>query len=235
MLEHTMIHVLNLSLTAGAFKLQDVTLEVPTGRYAVLMGRTGCGKTTLLETICGLRPIQGGRIVLRGRDVTDLKPAERNIGYVPQDRALFPTMSVREHLAFGLRLRKRPTRQINARVAELAQMLAISHLLERRPANLSGGESQRVALGRALAPNPSILLLDEPLSALDHQTRADILRILHSFRGHHEMTTLHITHNLEETRALADLLFTMDGGRLAPAPHDAQWQSQTPTTLWSAR
>ena len=135
-----MIVTRKLSIQAGTFRLIDIDLEVGQGEYAVLMGRTGCGKTTILETICGLRNVSAGRIELRGRDVTDLKPAERDIGYVPQDLALFSTMTVREQLAFAPRIRAWPETEIEARVTELAELLGISALLDRHPTGLSGGE-----------------------------------------------------------------------------------------------
>src|SRR5215203_3589521 len=118
------------------------------------MGRTGCGKTTLLEAICGLKPVRAGRVLLLGRDVTDLPPADRGVGYVPQDLALFPTMTVREHLGFALEVRRWDMTAAARRVEELTALLGIGHLLERKPPGLSGGEAQRVALGRALSFRP---------------------------------------------------------------------------------
>src|SRR5205085_3681962 len=133
----------------GAFAVEGLSFTTGTGEYAVLMGRTGCGKTTLLEAICGLKPVRAGRIRLLGRDVTNLPPADRGVGYVPQDLALFPTMTVREHLGFALHIRGRHG-EIPDRVAELSRLLGLGALLDRGPQGLSGGESQRVALGRAL-------------------------------------------------------------------------------------
>lgn len=210
-----MIRVENLHLVQGAFRLSGVTFEVPTGRYGVLMGRTGCGKTSILEAICGLRPIAGGAIRLGDRVVTALKPAARNIGYVPQDGALFTTMTVREQLGFSLSVRRWPKARIAERVEELAGMLGVGHLLDRKPRGLSGGETQRVALGRALAPGPSVLLMDEPLSALDEQTRAEMYELLKSVQRRTGVTTLHVTHNPGETRSLADHLFVLADGRIA--------------------
>jgi ABC-type sugar transport system ATPase subunit len=207
-----MIAIDNLHLHAGAFALDGLSLTVPTGEYAVLMGKTGCGKTTLLEAICGLRPVRSGRIVLLGRDVTHLRPAERGVGYVPQDLALFPTLRVREHLAFALEVRRRPAGEIAARVEEMAGLLGISALLERYPQGLSGGEAQRVALGRALAFHPRVLLLDEPLSALDEDTRGGMTDLLRSVQRRTGVTTLHVTHSLTEARRLADRLFVLAGG-----------------------
>src|SRR5258708_2809005 len=143
-----MIRLDNVSIRQGAFRLDGISFDVPDGKYGVLMGDTGCGKTSLLEAIVGLRPVAGGRILLDDRDVTRLTPGERDIGYVPQDGALFRTMTVYNHLAFALQLRREKAAAERKRVEELADWLGIRHLLTRRPAGLSGGEVQRVALGR---------------------------------------------------------------------------------------
>lgn len=205
-----MIHVQGLSISAGTFSLSDVSFTVETGRYAALMGRTGCGKTTILEAICGLRPLRAGHISLMGRDVTHLRPADRGIGYVPQDKALFSTMTVREHLSFALEIRRWAEGEIDARVSELADLLRLSHLLPRRSGDLSGGESQRVALGRALSFRPGILLLDEPLSALDDQTREEMYELLKSVRERTGVTTLHVTHQRGEAERLADRVLVLE-------------------------
>ena len=209
-----MIHVQNLAVHLGQFRLRDLSFEVAQGDYAVLMGRTGAGKTTIQECLCGLRPIDSGRIVLAGRDVTHLPPAQRDVGYVPQDAALFPTMTVREHLAFALEIRRWDVAERSRRVAELAELLSIEHLLERYPAKLSGGEQQRVALGRALAFRPGILLLDEPLSALDEETRQQMYRLLNRVKEHTHVTTLHITHNREDADHLADCVLLLADGQV---------------------
>ncbi len=214
-----MIEVENLSLRVGAFTLEGVSFSLASGQYGVLMGRTGSGKTTLLEAICGLKPVRSGVVRLQGRDVTRLKPAERKIGYVPQDRALFPTLTVREHLAFALVVRRWDATAINRRVAELADLLGLDKLLERKPLGLSGGEAQRVALGRALASHPRVLLLDEPLSALDEATHAGLCRLLKRVQEETATTTLHVTHSEREARTLADrLLILSDGAVRAVEP-----------------
>jgi ABC-type sugar transport system ATPase subunit len=199
-----MIELRNVSISIGDFRLQDLSFRIPTGQYAVIMGKTGIGKTTILEAICGLRSIRSGQILINGVDVSKWTPADRNIGYSPQDLALFPTLTVREHLEFAMKVRRHPARAINDRVAELAGLLEISPLLNRHVRGLSGGESQRVALGRALSFCPEVLLLDEPLSALDAETRLatqELLRNLNKITG---VTVLHVTHNQEEADALGD-------------------------------
>lgn len=209
-----MIAVEKLTVRAGAFALEGVSFALARGEYGALMGKTGCGKTTLLEALCGLRAVAAGSIVLDGRDVTRLKPAERGVGYVPQDRALFPTMTVRDHLAFALAVRGFPKLVIEPRVAELAELLGLTHLLQRKPHGLSGGEQQRVALGRALSFSPAVLLLDEPLSALDEATREEMYDLLRSVRERTEVTVLHVTHSPGEAARLADRVFVVEGGRI---------------------
>lgn len=216
-----MIAVTDLSIHQGRFSLSSISFHVPTGKYAVMMGQTGTGKTTLLEAICGLRPIQTGRVELLGCDVTRRKPADRGLAYLPQDLALFQTMTVREHLAFALVVRKWPKQQTKARVHQLAELLGISHLLDRRPQGLSGGESQRVALGRALACEPKVLLLDEPLSALDDVTRKEIYELLRSVQHQTGVTALHVTHSQSEARALADVLLLLEQDAVREAPLSA--------------
>lgn len=211
-----MIHVRGLVVQAGAFRLEDVHLEVPQGGCVALMGKTGSGKTTLLEAIAGLKRVQAGRIIMGGVDVTGRKPAERNLGYVPQDGALFTRMSVRDHLAFALVVRRWPRARLAARVAQLAQLLDIEQLLPRTPHGLSGGERQRVALGRALSFHPQTLCLDEPLTALDDATRGQMCALLQRLRRETGVTMLYVTHSLDEARRLADSIYRVDSGRVAP-------------------
>jgi ABC-type sugar transport system ATPase subunit len=215
-----------LTAHSGQFTLKDASFVVPTGTYGMLMGRTGSGKTTILEAIAGLKHVTGGRILLGDRDVTGLKPAERNIGYVPQDGALFSTMSVREHLSFALAIRRVPRPQVEQRVAELAELLEIEDLLHRRPRGLSGGEKQRVAIGRALAFRPSTLLLDEPLSALDDDTRNQLYSLLKHVQEHTGVTTLHVTHHLHDVVRLADKLFRIEDGVVTEQPVNGQTSNE---------
>jgi molybdate/tungstate transport system ATP-binding protein len=209
-----MIKLDAIKLKQGGFALENLTLEVPGGAYAALMGKSGCGKTTVLEIICGLRPVLAGKVYLGDRDVTHLKPAERGIGYVPQDKALFPTMKVRHQLAFSLQLRRRPVEEVAERVDELAQWLEIDHILDRMPDKLSGGESQRVALGRALASKPQLLCLDEPLSALDETLHDDMCSLLSKIHQEAAITILHVTHSRREAERLADQLWRFQDGQV---------------------
>jgi ABC-type sugar transport system ATPase subunit len=207
-----MIRLDNIGWDVGTFRLEGVSFTVPGSSYGVLMGRTGCGKTTLIEIICGLRRGASGRVRIGDRDVTDEPPGQRGIGYVPQDGALFPTMRVREQIGFALRLRHRPAAEIEKRVTELANDLGVAHLLDRHPNNLSGGERQRVALGRALAAKPAVLLLDEPLSALDEEMRDDMRALLKNVQREYRVSVLHVTHDRAEARHLADVLLVMKDG-----------------------
>lgn len=209
-----MIELLDVTTGAGVFRLTGLSFQVPQGQYAVLMGRTGRGKTTILEAICGLRRIYHGKILIDGTDVTDWMPGDRQIGYVPQDLALFPTLSVAEHLTFALKLRGHSRKEMSVRCEELGEMLGITSLLHRKINDLSGGESQRVALGRALSFHPTVLLLDEPLSALDESTRIEMQELLRRVKAATGVTTLHVTHSSDEAAALADRRFFLDNGVL---------------------
>lgn len=210
-----MIDIRNLCIEAGQFRLTNASLTVPTGQYGVLMGKTGSGKTTILESVIGLRRVSAGQIQLNGRDVTHLDPAVRGVGYVPQDGALFPTMTVRDHLDFALMIRDVPGDNCQSRVRELADLLGIEHLLDRKPKGLSGGERQRVALGRALSFRPKVLCLDEPLSALDDETRDKMCDLLQQVQKQTGATMLHVTHNSSEATRLADCLFRIESGNVS--------------------
>ena len=212
-----MIRLDGVHLDAGEFSLRDVSFAVPSGAYAVLMGPTGCGKTTLLEAICGLKAISAGSITIGDVNVTFQPPADRGVGYVPQDGALFATLTVAEHLAFGPRFRGWSRARQQARTAQLADALGLSELLSRRPAGLSGGERQRVALGRALAAEPQVLLLDEPLSAVDEERREELCTLLADLHGRGGVTVLHVTHSRSEAERLGSLRLTLDRGRVETA------------------
>ena len=221
-----MIRMVDLTVRAGTFCLNRISLELPSGSYGVLMGKTGTGKTTLLECLCGLRPIDSGCIELAGEDVTHKRPAERGIGYVPQDGALFPNMTVREQLSFPLAIRNWAGKRIDERTSELAELLGITELLDRYPAKLSGGEIQRVALGRALSFQPRLLLLDEPLSALDDATRSKMYELLKTVQTKTKVTALHVTHSHDEARQLADMQFRLADGKIVT---DSDQQKHAPS------
>ena len=205
-----MIRLQNISWKAGAFALDNVSFTVPAATYAVLMGRTGTGKTSLVEIICGLRAPQSGQVWLNDRDVTHMPPGLRGLGFVPQDGALFPTLTVAEQIGFALRIQKAPSASIDSTVRELAAEMAITHLLDRRPPGLSGGEKQRVALARALAAKPGVLLLDEPLAAVDEDTQSDLIHLLKRTQQQHQITVLHVTHSRREAEGLADLRLRLE-------------------------
>jgi ABC-type sugar transport system ATPase subunit len=212
-----MIRVEKLTVEAGSFRVEDVSFEIPSGAYGVLMGRTGSGKTTILEAICGLRTVRSGRIWLPSGEVTDWPPGRRGIGFVPQEGTLFGTKTVRQHLAFGPAVRKWAAPEIEKRVAELAESLGLERLLDRKPEGLSGGERQRVALGRALAVRPRVLCLDEPLSALDDSSRGEVSEVIQRLAQEQGLTALHITHNRDEARIFADRLLVLENGKVRPA------------------
>lgn len=180
----------------------------------VLLGPTGTGKTVLLETIAGMHSIESGSIYIQGRDVTRLPPEKRNLGVVYQDYALFPHLTVQKNIAFGLQLRGLPGRKSRETVKKIADFLGMGAVLDRRPGNLSGGERQRVALARALVLDPYVLLLDEPLSALDRSTRDRLRRELKRIHREIGVTIVHITHDLTEAFFLADHVAIMKDGSI---------------------
>jgi len=209
-----MIEVRGLNIRLGEFRLVDVNLRVEEGEYFVLLGPTGAGKTVLVECIAGLHVPDSGRILIDGRDVTEAPPEERGVGYVPQDYALFPHLTVYENMAFGLKLRKVPKKEEERAISEWVEKLRIGHLLGRHPLTLSGGEKQRVALARALVLRPKVLLLDEPLSALDERSRERLIGELKAIHKETGATTIHVCHNFEEALALADKIGVINEGRI---------------------
>lgn len=210
-----MIVVEQLRFSVGTFALQDISLEVSRGEYFVLLGPSGSGKTLLLESLCGLHRIDAGRILVEGTDVTRLEPRRRRIGYLPQDYALFPHLSVRTNVAFGLHHPLAAWLSSESRrVDDLLQLVDLEPLADRKPRNLSGGEKQRVALARALAVQPLLLLLDEPVSALDEQMRDTLCRQIKDLQRRTGTTTLHVCHNFAEMLAVADRVGVIHAGKI---------------------
>ncbi len=204
----------DVSVRVGDFALEDVSFDVPAGAHFVLLGPPGAGKTVTIETVCGLNRVTSGTILLGGADVTDADPADRRIGYVPQDYALFPHKSVWENIALSLDARGTKQRDCRPAVSAVAERLGVAHLLDRRIRGLSGGEKQRVALARALAASPTLLVLDEPVSALDETTRDNLLELLGHVQREERLTTLHVCHNFEEMMRSADVVGVMNAGRI---------------------
>lgn len=209
-----MLKVESLHVAVGDFALRDVSLEVAPEEYFVLMGPNGSGKSLLLRAIGGLLRVHSGRVLIGGRDVTALEPRERGIGYVPQDGALFPYLDVARNITFPLRVRGSRHRTALRDVGSLIDLLQLGGLLHRHPGTLSGGERQRVAVARALAFRPSILLLDEPVSALDEEARRLVCGHLRRIQRELRIATIHVCHSTEEARMVADRRVLMDGGRL---------------------
>jgi ABC-type Fe3+/spermidine/putrescine transport system ATPase subunit len=209
------IRVERLTCAAGKFKLGAITLAIAPLEYFALLGPTGCGKTMLLECICGLRTIAEGQIVVDGRDVTGESPEHRGFGYVPQDYVLLPFLTVSENILFPLRVQKRLDADAKAHFSALVHILRIGHLLDRRPRHLSGGEKQRVALARALVTKPKLLLLDEPYSTVDMGLRKKLWAEMKSIHGRFQTTVLHVTHDLDEALALSHRAAVLVNGCLA--------------------
>lgn len=198
----------------GAFRLCLPWFEAEAQHYTVLLGPSGCGKSLLLGLIAGLHEPLAGRVVLDGKDVTTSPPERRELGLVFQKPSLFPHLSVEENILFGPRVRGLSHAQRRERLAELLALLHLSPLLERPVTALSGGEAQRVALARALAIRPRVLLLDEPLSLVDHNARLELQTVLAQLQAELGLTTLHVTHNRDEARALGQRCAVMLGGRI---------------------
>ncbi|MGQ9546263.1 MAG: ATP-binding cassette domain-containing protein [Dehalococcoidia bacterium] len=210
-----MIAIKNLKVNLGDFMLQDINLVVKPGEYFVILGPTGAGKTVLLESIAGLYPVLEGEVWIGDKEVTGLSPEKREIGIVYQDQALFPHLSVEKNIVFGLKIRKFPKNEAKAKTDSIVQIVGISHLLKRSPATLSGGEKQKVALARALVTEPKVLLLDEPLSALDPETREGMQRGLREIHSKIGLTVIHVTHDFEEAVALGHRVAVLNDGRIA--------------------
>lgn len=209
-----MLEITQLCLQAGGFQVDRVSITVAAGSCHALVGETGSGKTLVLETVAGLRRARSGVIHWLGRDITLLPPEQRRLAYVPQDLALFPHMTVRENIEYGLRMQHHIPEETFAGLGTLTRDLGISHLLERSTRNLSGGERQRVALARALAPGATLLLLDEPFSALHEAMRKELWLLLKTLQSQLGITILLVTHDMEEAFFLADSVTFVSHGRV---------------------
>jgi len=210
-----MLTVKNLKVDLGDFLLKDINLDIESGEYFIILGPTGAGKTVLLEAIAGLYPVLEGEIWVDGREITNENPEKRGIGIVYQDQVLFPHLSAEENIAFGLKMRKCSKREIKTRIDAMAEVVGISHLLKRNPVTLSGGEKQKVALARALITEPKVLLLDEPLSALDPETRERMQGELREIHHRVKVTIIHVTHGFEEAIALGYRVAVLNDGCVA--------------------
>ncbi|HLS47119.1 MAG TPA: sn-glycerol-3-phosphate ABC transporter ATP-binding protein UgpC [Gemmatimonadales bacterium] len=219
--------------TGGHTAVHDLSLEIPDGEFMVLVGPSGCGKSTTLRMVAGLETPSGGEIRIGERVVTDVPPRDRDIAMVFQNYALYPHMTARENMAFALRLRKLPAAEIEKRVGEAAQALDIERLIDRRPREMSGGERQRVALGRALVRQPAVFLFDEPLSNLDARLRVQMRREiarLHRLLG---VTMIYVTHDQVEAMTLGDRIAVMNRGRVMQVAPPATLYD-TPANLFTA-
>jgi sulfate/thiosulfate transport system ATP-binding protein len=209
------IVVRNVSKRFGDFvALEDVSLEVDGGSLTALLGPSGSGKSTLLRIIAGLESPDAGEILISGEDATDVRPQQRDVGFVFQHYAAFKHMNVRNNIAFGLKVRKRPRDEIRARVDELLRLVQLEPFAHRYPAQLSGGQRQRMALARALAVEPKVLLLDEPFGALDARVRAELREWLRRLHDEVHVTTIFVTHDQEEAMAVADQIAVVNRGRI---------------------
>jgi molybdate/tungstate transport system ATP-binding protein len=209
-----MIRIENLRVRLPGFALEDINLHTEAGEFFVLLGPTGAGKTLLLESVAGLLPVSSGRVYLNGREVTRLAPEKRGIGIVYQDSALFPHLTVKQNITFGLRYRKTEPMHSQKKFVLLVDALKLDHLLQRTVMHLSGGEKQRVALARALVVEPALLLLDEPLSALDPNFREEIRDILKALHFNTGVTVLMVTHDFAEARYLGQRIAVINQGRI---------------------
>jgi sulfate transport system ATP-binding protein len=209
------IEIRNVTKRFGTFTaLDDVSLEIPDGSLTAVLGPSGSGKSTLLRIVAGLEKPDSGSVLLAGEDATGVAPQRRNVGFVFQHYAAFKHMTVRDNVGFALKIRKRPKQEIRERVDELLELVQLSGFADRYPSKLSGGQRQRMALARALAAKPRVLLLDEPFGALDARVRAELRDWLRRLHEEVHVTTVFVTHDQEEAMEVADRVAVFDHGRL---------------------
>lgn len=211
----------------------DINIEIGQGQFITLLGPSGCGKSTLLRCIAGLTAVDGGQILLDGEDLVPMPPQKRGIGMVFQSYALFPNMTVQQNVAFGLRMQKVPGAEASKRVAEVLELVELSDYANRYPQQLSGGQCQRVALARSLVTRPRLLLLDEPLSALDARIRKHLREQIRAIQRELGLTTIFVTHDQEEALVLSDRIVLMNGGQIVQSG-DAETLYTAPADAFAA-
>lgn len=214
--------------------IEDLDLVIPDGKFTVLVGASGCGKTTLLRMIAGIGPATSGQVMLDGKDITDMAPGKRDIAMVFQNYAIYPTMSVRENIEFGLKNNKVPKEERLRRITEVAASVGLTEYLDRKPSTLSGGQRQRIALARAMVKQPKVFLMDEPLSNLDAKLRASMRTELIELHERLKTTFVYVTHDQVEAMAMADMIVLMDKGKIMQqgAPEDVY---RDPNNIFAAQ
>ena len=228
------LSIRNLHKSYGATSIfSDINCEIEKGEFVTLLGPSGCGKSTLLRCIAGLTEVDGGQILLDGQDLVPLSPQKRGIGMVFQSYALFPNMTVEQNVAFGLRMQKVPAAEASKRVAEVLELVELSDYADRYPQQLSGGQCQRVALARSLVTRPRLLLLDEPLSALDARIRKHLREQIRAIQQELGLTTIFVTHDQEEALTMSDRIFLMNAGKIVQSG-DAESLYTAPVDAFAA-
>lgn len=218
----------------GSIAVNDVSFRVPEKSFTVLLGPSGCGKSTLLRMICGLEASTSGKIFINSKDVTSLEAAKRGVSMVFQSYALFPHLSVKENIQFGLKVRKVPKAERVLRTKEAADVVGLSGLLDRKPANLSGGQRQRVALARTIVSEQSVCLMDEPLSNLDAKLRAEMRDEIRNLQQRLGLTVVYVTHDQVEAMSMADQIVLLDQGAIVQIGSPAEIYTK-PKSVFSAR
>ena len=206
--------------------LRDIRLKIDSGEFLILVGPSGCGKSTLMNCIAGLESITGGAILVDGQDISGMSPKDRDIAMVFQSYALYPTMSVRENIAFGLKIRKMPQAAIDEEVARVARLLQIEHLLERKPSQLSGGQQQQLAIGRALASQPRLLILDEPTEGIQPSVIKEIGTVVRSLAARGDMAILLVEQFYDFAAELADQYLVMARGEIVQQGRGRDMESE---------